>query len=55
MKRDPIRPKSVRVPDALWRAAQAKAAERGEILSEVIRADLERYVRKSRAAEPTNP
>lgn len=39
--------KSVRVPDALWAAAQAKADERGEVLSEVIRATLERYVRKA--------
>jgi predicted transcriptional regulator len=46
MKRDPIRPKSVRVPDELWKAAQAKADERGEILSEVIRAALERYVKR---------
>lgn len=35
----------VRVPDDLWTAAQAKADERGEYLSEVIRRALERYVR----------
>ena len=39
--------KSVRVPDALWLAAQAKADERGEVLSEIIRTALERYVRRS--------
>lgn len=44
MAREPIRAKSVRVPDALWRAAQAKAASRDEVLSEVIRKALERYV-----------
>ena len=44
MRRPPIKPKSVRVPDDLWRAAQAKADERGEYLSEVIRKALERYV-----------
>ena len=47
MSRDPIKPKSVRVPDALWAAAQAKADERGEVLSEEIRKFLERYVKKS--------
>jgi hypothetical protein len=36
--------KSVRVPAALWLAAQAKADERDEVLSEVIRRALERYV-----------
>ena len=38
------RPRSVKVSDDLWRAAQAKADERGEYLSEVIRKALERYV-----------
>ncbi len=36
----------IRVPDDLWHAAQAKAAERGESLSEVIRRALARYVRR---------
>ena len=44
MSRKPMVPKAVRVPDDLWRAAQAKADERGEYLSEVIRKALERYV-----------
>jgi len=44
MTRDPKRPRSVKVSDELWRAAQAKADERGEYLSEVIRRALERYV-----------
>lgn len=34
----------IRVDEALWRAAKAKAAERGEVLSEVIRDALKRYV-----------
>ena len=42
--RKPMVPKAVRVPDELWRAAQAKADERDEYLSEVIRKALERYV-----------
>jgi predicted transcriptional regulator len=46
VSREPIKAKSVRVPDALWRAAQTKANQRGEILSEVIRAALEKYVKR---------
>lgn len=38
--------RTIRVPDALWDAASAKAEARGENLSEVIRAALERYVRR---------
>ena len=44
MTRDPKRPRSVKGSDELWRAAQARADERGEYLSEVIRRALERYV-----------
>jgi len=36
----------VRVADDLWRAAQAVARERGEILSDVIRDGLAEYVRQ---------
>jgi predicted transcriptional regulator len=39
--------KSIRVPDALWAAAQAKADQRGDNLSEIIRRALERYVSRS--------
>lgn len=38
--------KSFRIPEDLYRAALTKAAERGESLSDVIRAALERYVKK---------
>ena len=38
--------RNVRVPDDLWHAAQAKAAERGETVSDVVRRALERYVRR---------
>jgi hypothetical protein len=41
----PMLKKSIRVSDALWTAALAKADERGDNLSEVIRRALERYVR----------
>lgn len=35
--------RTVRVPDDEWEAAKAKAAEKGETLSEVIRRALKRY------------
>jgi predicted transcriptional regulator len=38
----PVR--GVRVPDELWRAAQAKADERGETVTDVIVRALARYV-----------
>ena len=48
MTRPPRKPRSVKVEDELWTAALAKADERGEVLSEVIREALRRYVgRKS--------
>ena len=42
--RPPRRPRSVKVEDELWDAAMRKAEERGEVLSEEIRAFLKRYV-----------
>lgn len=44
--RDPMPIRSIRVPDRTWEAAQAKATERGENLSEVIRQALERYIKR---------
>lgn len=38
--------RTIRVPDALWGAAAAKAEERGESLSDVLRKALERYVKR---------
>lgn len=38
--------KSFRIPEDLYRAAQAKAAERNESLSQVVRRALERYVKR---------
>ena len=38
--------RSVRVPLKLWNAARAKADEREENISDVIREALERYVRR---------
>lgn len=38
--------RNVRVADPLWSAARSVADERGENLSEVIRAALERYVKR---------
>lgn len=38
--------RSLRVPAGLWEAAKAKAVEREENLSDVIRDALERYVKR---------
>jgi antitoxin component of RelBE/YafQ-DinJ toxin-antitoxin module len=38
--------RTLRVDRALWDAAKARAAERGETVSDVIRRALERYVRR---------
>jgi hypothetical protein len=46
VSRSPRKPRSVKVEDELWAAALAKADERDEVLSEVIREALKRYVRK---------
>lgn len=37
--------RAVRIPDELWRAAQAKAADRDETVTDVVRRALERYIR----------
>lgn len=42
----PMVMRSIRVPAALWEAAKAKADEREESISDVIREALERYVRR---------
>lgn len=42
--------RTIRVPEDEWRAAQEVARQRGEPLSEVIRASLRRYVRAHRKA-----
>ncbi len=39
----PIR--SIRVPDDEWQAAQRRAAERGETVTDVIRRALRRYAK----------
>jgi antitoxin component of RelBE/YafQ-DinJ toxin-antitoxin module len=38
--------RSVRVPDDVWQAAQARAAEKGESVSDVVRRALTRYARR---------
>lgn len=45
--------RSIRVPDELWAAAQAKAEERGETISDVIRAALTRYVAPPKPSKTT--
>ena len=41
-----MKPRALRVSDALWQAAQDAADARGEILSEELRKFLERYAKK---------
>lgn len=52
MTRVPNKPKTpirgIRVPDELWRDAQAVAAARDEDVSAEVRAALERYVKRNR-------
>lgn len=38
--------RSLRVPESLWEAARAKAEERQENISDVLREALERYVKR---------
>lgn len=38
--------RSIRVPDATWHAAQAKAKDKGESVSDVVRRALERYAKR---------
>lgn len=38
--------RSLRVPESLWEAAKAKAEERQENISDVVREALERYVKR---------
>lgn len=42
---EPLRARAFRCTDSLWAAALAKAQERDERLSDVIRRALERYVK----------
>jgi hypothetical protein len=44
--------RNVRVADPLWSAALAAASERDETLSDVIRAALERYVKRHGVMPP---
>lgn len=52
IRRVPNAPKTpnraFRIPEPLYREAQQIAKERGETLSDVVRASLERYVRRHR-------
>lgn len=46
MPNQPATPnRTVRIADELWEAAQRKAADNGETITEVIRRALQRYVR----------
>lgn len=45
MPKEPMKNRVIRVPERLWLAAQAKADEKGETVSEAVRKFLERYAR----------
>ena len=45
MPKEPMKSRVIRVPEHLWRAAQARADERGETVSVAVRKFLERYTR----------
>jgi predicted HicB family RNase H-like nuclease len=40
--------RSFRIPDEVYRAAQAAAAESGESVSDVVRQALEQYVKRAK-------
>lgn len=42
--------RSFRIPNEIYKAAQAKAAEKGETVSDVVRKALERYVKRGNSA-----
>jgi hypothetical protein len=42
--------RTLRVEDERWEAAKAKAAERGENLSEILRQRLREYINESETA-----
>ena len=46
MTKPPMVMRSIRVPERLWNEAKAKADEREENISDVLREALERYVRR---------
>ncbi len=45
MKNEPMKSRVIRMPDALWDRAKARAAQRDETVSEAVRKFLERYTR----------
>lgn len=45
MAKEPMKPRVIRMSDALWQAAKQRADERGETASEAVRKFLERYTR----------
>lgn len=51
MKASHTPPRSLRVPDDLWAAAQAEAARRGETVTDAVVRFLRRYSRSRRAPD----
>jgi hypothetical protein len=47
--------RAIRISDELWQAAQARAAENGEYVTDVIRRALERYTKKGPGDRANGP
>jgi hypothetical protein len=47
--------RAIRISDELWQAAQARAAENGEYVTDVIRRALERYTKKGSGTRVNGP
>lgn len=52
--RPPMRAHNIRFPDPLWSAAEKKAAEQGDHISEILRNALEKYANSPEWFHTTN-
>lgn len=55
MRRPPIPPRSIRVPDKLWAQALEATERNGETVSDVVRRALALYVRRKRVTDHDRP
>ncbi len=49
------RGRNIRIEDDLWLAALEATAEEGTTISDVLRADLERYVKRAQRRKASRP
>jgi hypothetical protein len=45
MPKEPMKSRTIRVPEVLWQAAMKRADEKDETVSEAVRKFLERYTK----------